>query len=194
MLSMGDEVRRTQRGNNNAYCQDNEISWFDWTLLGRHRDLHRFVKTLISQRLVISGALGVQDSSLNELLREGEIQFHGIRLNAPDRRRESHSFAVTVRSRRRIGMIHAMFNAYWEPLVFDLPPVIPGHSPWRRWIDTYRQAPDAIHEPVCGPPLQEPTYTVQPRSLVTLFAEGTGATETVGSPRTRDGGALPGSA
>ena len=42
MLLMGDEVRRTQRGNNNAYCQDNEISWFDWTLLDRHRDLRRF--------------------------------------------------------------------------------------------------------------------------------------------------------
>src|SRR5246500_3479780 len=38
MLQMGDEVRRTQRGNNNAYCQDNEISWFDWSLLEKHRD------------------------------------------------------------------------------------------------------------------------------------------------------------
>ena len=46
MLLMGDEVRRTQRGNNNAYCQDSEISWFDWTLLERHADIHRFVKTL----------------------------------------------------------------------------------------------------------------------------------------------------
>ena len=50
MLLMGDEVRRTQRGNNNAYCQDNEISWFDWTLLERHADIHRFVKTLIRIR------------------------------------------------------------------------------------------------------------------------------------------------
>ena len=82
MLLMGDEVRRTQRGNNNAYCQDNEISWFDWTLLERHRDLHRFVKTLIGQRLVIASELGVQDVSLNELLREAEIQPHGVRLNA----------------------------------------------------------------------------------------------------------------
>ena len=48
MLLMGDEVRRTQRGNNNAYCQDNDISWFDWTLVGRYPDLHRFVKTLDS--------------------------------------------------------------------------------------------------------------------------------------------------
>ena len=44
--SMGDEVRRTQRGNNNAYCQDNEVSWFDWSLLERHADMHRFVKAL----------------------------------------------------------------------------------------------------------------------------------------------------
>ena len=51
MLLMGDEMRRTQRGNNNAYCQDNEVSWLDWSLLDRHRDLHRFVRTLISHRL-----------------------------------------------------------------------------------------------------------------------------------------------
>ena len=43
MLQMGDEMRRTQHGNNNAYCQDNEISWLDWRLLEQHRDLHRFV-------------------------------------------------------------------------------------------------------------------------------------------------------
>ena len=46
MLLMGDEVRRTQCGNNNGYCQDNEISWFDWSLLEKHRDIYRFVKTL----------------------------------------------------------------------------------------------------------------------------------------------------
>ena len=51
MLLMGDEVRRTQRGNNNAYCQDNEISWFDWRLLERHGDIHRFVKQLVGYRL-----------------------------------------------------------------------------------------------------------------------------------------------
>ena len=49
MLLMGDEVRRTQHGNNNAYCQDNEISWFDWTQVERHPDMHRFVKTLVGR-------------------------------------------------------------------------------------------------------------------------------------------------
>ena len=43
MILMGDEVRHTQRGNNNAYCHDNEISWFDWTLVDKHADCHRFV-------------------------------------------------------------------------------------------------------------------------------------------------------
>ena len=52
MILMGDEVRRTQHGNNNAYCQDNETSWFDWTLVARHADVHRFVKLLIARRLL----------------------------------------------------------------------------------------------------------------------------------------------
>jgi glycogen operon protein len=50
MLLMGDEVRRTQRGNNNGYCQDSDISWFDWSLLERHADIHRFVKMLVGFR------------------------------------------------------------------------------------------------------------------------------------------------
>ena len=52
MILMGDEVRRTQGGNNNAYCQDNETSWFDWTLLEKHADVHRFVSLLNARRLL----------------------------------------------------------------------------------------------------------------------------------------------
>jgi isoamylase len=173
MLWMGDEVRRTQRGNNNAYCQDNEINWFDWTLLERHRDLHRFVKTLIGQRLVIASEPGVQDVSLNELLREAEIQAHGVRLNQPDLSRESHSLAVTVRGSGRPLLFHVMFSAYWEPLVFELPPVVSGgHGPWRRWIDTHQEAPHDIYDWPGGPAVEEPNYTVKARSLVVLFALG----------------------
>jgi glycogen operon protein len=97
-------------------------------------------------------------------------------LNAPDLGRESHTLAVTVQHRRRIVTFHFMFNAYWEPLEFELPPRMLGHPPWRLWIDTYRDAPDDIHEPPFGPSVHGPTYTVQPRSLVALFAEGMGAT------------------
>jgi glycogen operon protein len=171
MLSMGDEVRRTQRGNNNAYCQDNEVSWFDWMLLERHRDLHRFVKTLIGQRLAVGGRQ-VQGLSLNELLRRGEIEVHGVRLQQPDLSSESHSLAVTVWNVEGPILIHTMFNAYWESLMFELPPL--RHQPWRRWIDTYREAPDDVSEWPLAAPVPGPTCTVQPRSLVILFAEGGG--------------------
>ena len=50
MILMGDEVRRTQGGNNNAYCHDNEANWFDWTLVEKHADVHRFVSLLLARR------------------------------------------------------------------------------------------------------------------------------------------------
>src|SRR4029450_7867177 len=68
MILMGDEVRRTQRGNNNAYCQDNEISWFDWTLVKKHADLHRFVRLLNAHRRMRDVEPERQRLSLNQVL------------------------------------------------------------------------------------------------------------------------------
>jgi isoamylase len=84
MLLMGDEVRRTQLGNNNAYCQDNPISWFDWTLVERHRDLHRFVRELIAPRLGRELAAGEHGLILNQILRQAPIHWRGVQLNQPD--------------------------------------------------------------------------------------------------------------
>jgi glycogen operon protein len=171
MLLMGDEVRRTQRGNNNAYCQDNEISWFDWTLLERRRDLHRYVKTLVRQRLMLGKDLGVEGVSLNELLRSAEIQPHGVRLHEPDLNPWSHSLAVTVRPRLQAVSFHVMTNAYWQPLTFDLPRPGPGvHDCWRRWIDTARDAPEDVCDGPVAPAVESSSYTVEARSLVVLFA------------------------
>jgi glycogen operon protein len=170
MLLMGDEVRRTQRGNNNAYCQDNETSWFDWTLLDRHRDLHRFAKMLIAQRLVLGGRLGREGLTLNELLRRADIEIHGITLNKPDLSSESHSLAVTVRDPEAAASLHAMFNAYWQPLSFELPS-LERHQPWRRWIDTSREAPDDVYDWRVAPPVPGSACVVSPRSFVALFAE-----------------------
>ena len=77
LIQMGDEVRRTQQGNNNAYCQDNELSWFDWTLLDKHADIHRFVKQLIADRLDF-GQGRTADDRLDELLQRVKIEFHGV--------------------------------------------------------------------------------------------------------------------
>jgi glycogen operon protein len=175
MLQMGDEMRRTQRGNNNAYCQDNEVSWLDWSLLDRHPDLRRFVQTLIAHRLRLLGvdSGGSFGLSLNELLRHAEIEWHGVRLDAPDRADDSHSIAFTVRSgRHHLPLwVHVMFNAYWEALDFDLPlapaAAIPG---WQRWIDTSRESPEDIMDATAAPLVPGTQYRVAPRSVTALFA------------------------
>ena len=175
MLQMGDEMRRTQWGNSNAYCQGNEVSWLDWRLLDRHRDLHQFVRKLIAHRLRLLSA-GHEQSfglSLNQLLRRAEIDWHGIRLGRPDWSDLSHSLALTVRPRQReIPLwLHVMFNAYWEALDFELP-LAPeaAVAGWQRWIDTSLQSPEDIMDAAAAPPVPGMQYRVAPRSVVALFS------------------------
>jgi isoamylase len=168
MLLMGDEVRRTQGGNNNAYCQDSEISWFDWSLLDKHRDVHRFVQRLVQLRLLRDPSREDPGLSLNQFLRQAEIQWHGVRLNQPDWGQDSHSLAGTARSLRGRYLLHLMVNAYWEPLLFELPsPEGPG---WRRLVDTYLEAPDDICDLPDALLVEAPTYLVQARSVVLLLS------------------------
>ena len=174
MLQMGDEIRRSQCGNNNAYCQDNEVSWLDWSLLDRHHDLFRFVQTLIAQRLRWMGAGGEETFalSLNELLRRAEIDWHGVRLGCPDWADESHCIAFTLRlGRGRLPFwLHVMFNAYWEALDFDVPPTpAAAISGWQRWIDTSQVSPEDVMDAANGPPVQGRQYHVASRSVAALF-------------------------
>jgi len=173
MLLMGDEMRRTQRGNNNAYCQDNEVSWLDWSLLDRHRDLHRFVQMLIAHRLTgIEMGKDSLELSLNELLRRAEIDWHGVQLGQPEWSDGSHSLACTIRPglHRFPFWLHMMSNAYWETLDFDLPHVPEtAVSGWRRWIDTAREPPEDIADPRCAPVVGGAQYRVMARSTAMLF-------------------------
>ncbi|HWU41583.1 MAG TPA: hypothetical protein VN203_28335, partial [Candidatus Acidoferrum sp.] len=170
MLLMGDEVRRTQRGNNNAYCQDSEISWFDWRLLDRHPDVLRFIQQLASFRLR-RDASEEAGLTLNELLRRGQVQWHGVKLNRPDWGGPSHSLACTFRSIKGRFLIHLMINAYWEPLEFELPPAgESAASAWHRWIDTALDSPDDLCEWASAPAVTVAGYPVKPRSVVVLFA------------------------
>ena len=171
MLLMGDEVRRTQRGNNNAYCQDNELSWFDWTLLKKHADIHRFAKLMVSLRGRRDMAKEDLGLSLNQLLRQAQIAWHGVKLNQPDWGPDARSLAFTMRSLRGRFLLHGILNAYWEPLDFDLPPVTEGPDrQWRRCSDTALDSPQDICEPAESPAVREATYLAQPRSIVILLA------------------------
>ncbi len=169
MLLMGDEVRRTQRGNNNAYCRDGEIGWFDWTGVERHADIHRFARELIEFRLHRDPRGERFDVTLRELLGKAPVQWHGVKLDAPDWGDASHGLAATMRPLGDRLLLHYMVNAYWEKLDFEIPPLGVAHEPWRRCVDTYLASP---HD-VCGwedaPAVRSRTYRVQPRSLVILM-------------------------
>ena len=84
MILMGDEVRRTQQGNNNAYCHDDETTWFDWTLLAKHADVHRFVSLLAARRSLRDVAHERERVSLSALLRGANKAWHGVKLHEPD--------------------------------------------------------------------------------------------------------------
>ncbi len=170
MLLMGDEARRTQRGNNNAYCQDNEVSWFDWSLIRRHPDIYRFVRLLLAARLRRDAA--EEDGiSLNEFLSRAQVQWHGVRLNQPDWGGHSHSLACTFKTIKGRFLVHLMLNSYWETLEFEVPPPEEnGAVGWHRWIDTSLDPPEDICDGAMAPVVEAPNYTVQPRAVVVLFA------------------------
>jgi isoamylase len=171
MTLMGDEVRRTQRGNNNAYCQDNEVNWFDWSLLNAHADVHRFVRLLIARRLLRDENAEGSRLTLTELIAQANKSWHGVKLDQPDWSDLSHSLAFNAELPKEGVVCHMIFNAYWEPLEFQLPPVDSTEKdPWRRWIDTSLESPHDIVEWQTAPQLPDYTYRVGPRSVVVLWA------------------------
>ena len=167
---MGEEIGRTQDGNNNGYCLDGEGSWLDWRLLERHAGLRRFGKGLAALRLG-SDIVG-EPFTLNQLLRWARIEHHGVELGQPDWSDDSHCLAFTLGTPRWPFLIHAMFNAYWEPLTFELPRRKPDESGepyrWRRCVDTALPSPHDFSPLEQAPPATDSSYRVQPRSCVVL--------------------------
>ena len=147
MVGMGDECGRTQGGNNNAYNQDNEISWFDWRRAAAWSDLERFCGELL--------ALRSRHPVLWQPQWWGEaVRFFGA--HGPlDVEHGSRSLGWQV------GDLAVIANAWWEPLTFALPP-----GPWRRVVDTSLAPPGDIVP--AGVPVTAPTYDIAPRTTVIL--------------------------
>lgn len=182
MITMGDEVRRTQLGNNNAYCHDDESTWFDWNLLNKHPDVQRFVQLIIHRRLMRDVGPEQQRMTLAQLLNVGVKGWHGVRLDRPDWNTSSHSIALSVQIPSENLLVYFIFNAYWEPLDFELPPSDKGNGgSWHRWIDTYLDSPQDIVAWDTAPVVPSHTYETGARSVVVLWAKLTG-TEPHSSP------------
>jgi glycogen operon protein len=169
MILMGDEVRRTQRGNNNAYCHDDETNWFDWTLLQTHADVHRFTRLLAARRVLRDVTVEQERLSLTDLLRQASTAWHGVSLHRPDWSPPSHSLAFAADVRRAGLKLHLVMNAYWEPLDFELPPA-GGGTTWRRWIVTALDSPEDIVPWQEAPAFTGRAYHAAQRSVAVLWA------------------------
>jgi glycogen operon protein len=153
MAAMGDEFGRTQGGNNNAYNQDNDISWVDWQRRDRFADLERFV----------AGVLAVRRR--HPVLWQEEWWGEDVRWFGTDGPADT---GPTSRSLAwHVGDLYVIANAYWEALTFTVQ--APGS--WLRIVDTARLPPDDIVVPGSAPPV-ESTYAVAPRSVVILERDG----------------------
>jgi isoamylase len=168
MLMMGDEVRRTQQGNNNAYCLDNEVSWFDWDLCRTNAGIFRFVQELIRLRLCFDRGTSGSAIPLEDYLSNAHIQWHGIVLGKPDWASDSHSLAVAMHNHEQTNVRYIAINSYWNPLEFELPPMPTSSARWIRMIDTSLNSPDDIAEAEKGSGVTGKTYVVSPHSIVML--------------------------
>jgi isoamylase len=170
MFVAGDEVRRTQKGNNNAYCQDNEISWFDWGLTEKNRSLLRFWKLLIAARPhFLAGRPGrFFKGEINE---RGlpDVAWHGTQLNKPGwNDPNARCLAYTLGGFEGESDLHAVLNMYWDALDFEVPVVSGRH--WYRIVDTARPSPEDIVDTARQVPIDEGLVRVEGRSVLVLLS------------------------
>ncbi|HHP7231452.1 MAG TPA: glycogen debranching protein GlgX, partial [Xenococcaceae cyanobacterium] len=149
MILMGDEVRRTQHGNNNVYCQNNALSWFDWSDLESHQDILGFVKKAIAfiQGLAV---FRLETTLAKTKGNNPYLVWHGTQLNRPDWSDQAHYLAFTLAHHQLGEYLHVMFNTYWESLTFELPRLQQGHN-WHRIIDTSLPTPNDFCELATAP-------------------------------------------
>jgi glycogen operon protein len=161
LLLMGDEFARTQQGNNNAYCQDNDISWVDWNLAQKNAGLVRFTSLMIALRKKYFAI------SREQFL--GRVSWHGTKVGDPDWTGQARTLAMQLSGGNGQPNFYVIFNAHWEPHRFALPS-LDGHWRWRRLMDTNLPSPDDVVEEKNAVPLNPGDhYFVSPRSTVILI-------------------------
>jgi glycogen operon protein len=181
MLLAGDECRRSQQGNNNAYCQDNELSWFNWKLVERNSDLVRFVQALVAFRRaepVVRRAHFLTGKA--ESWTQGnmpDVAWFGADGEPPNWRKKEDLGLTCLfgaaplqqgRPRSRHVLIH--FHPGLEPQTFHRPRnALPLR--WRKFIDTAAAPPDDVFPDAGGPLCQCETVELAPRSLVCFVSE-----------------------
>ncbi len=178
MLLAGDEVLRTQRGNNNGYCQANELSWFDWTLTRQNADMLRFVRCMIALRRRHPILMRRRFLTGEPVGERGipDLSWHGARLDAPpwdDPEAQVLAFTLAATAEGEADL-HVLLNMSEASVEMELPD-IPGRT-WQRALDTWLPSPTDILPPEDQTPFRGGSYPVQARTVVVF--EGLGACRT----------------
>ena len=168
MILAGDEVLKSQQGNNNCYCQDNELSWFDWSLLEKNQEMFRFTRDMIRlrrrhpclmQRRFLTGSSSVVSGM-------EDVAWHGVGLYEPQWDNPSSRVLACTLSRVEPDEedLHIIMNMSVDNLSMQLPKL--ENRSWHLAVDTARAMPEDVIEPKKQKPLSRKTVQVNSRSVV----------------------------
>ncbi|ACY16936.1 glycogen debranching protein GlgX [Haliangium ochraceum] len=176
MILMGDEVGRSRKGNNNPYCHDGPLTWFDWSLTEQNAHLLRFFRCMIGFRHAHPILRQARYFTGEDVVGSGfpDLSWHGVRAWTPDHGGASRTLAFMLCGRHAPGerareeLIYVAVNSHWEAHEFELPHLPPELS-WHRFLDTSVVAPHEIAEPGAELRLASQTHKqVGARSLLIL--------------------------
>lgn len=179
MFLAGDEIGNSQFGNNNVYCQDNEISWLNWEDLDKNYEFFRFFRNMIEFRkahpiLRMYDHLQAED---HRGLGSADISWHGLRPNEPDWSEESRQLAFMLNGQYaespggcRDDFIYVAMNSHWEKAEFELP-ALPAGMKWHVFCNTGQNYPDEITSAGAEIPIRGKKIKLIGRSLSILVGK-----------------------
>ncbi len=180
MILMGDEFGQSKLGNNNTYCQDNEINWLDWSLKQRNAAYHRFVRNMIAFRRAHPALRSKEYLRNADYLGCGyaDISWHGTRAWQPDWGGRVLAFMLCGRYVKAgtapDDFIYVAMNMYWEALPLELPQ-LPEGTRWHVFANTSMPSPQDIFEPGSEPVLgDQGSCIVGGRSVLILLGKSAG--------------------
>ncbi|BBE31487.1 glycogen operon protein GlgX homolog [Tepiditoga spiralis] len=174
MILMGDEVCKTQHGNNNAYCQDNHKNWIDWRRKDKFNDIYNFFVKMIDFRKKHHSLRRVHFFTGRDFTGNGiaDVTWHGVKPYNPDFNENSHSLAFLIsgedfaeKYKKKDNDIYVVLNSYHEPLTFEIPEI--KGKKWYRVVDTYNEN-DFLDDPIV---LNSTKYIVKEKSSIILISK-----------------------
>ncbi|MBI2378354.1 MAG: glycogen debranching protein GlgX [Deltaproteobacteria bacterium] len=174
MILMGDEVGRTQGGNNNAYCHDSNLNWLDWSLLEKNKSIHRFVRAMVKFRHAHPVLRTREHMKNRDVVGSGypDVSWHGVEAWKPDWNGRALGFMFCGRHARDgesvDDYVYVGANSFWDGLSFELPRLPEGMS-WRVFANTGVEAPGDVADVGREPRLDDQSrFLVGPRSVMVL--------------------------